>query len=429
MTNLLNGSAWWRINSKYVDGLGRPASPVIRVAQTATPVIKVPYLTTGGAGKLVHLQDDVDAQRVLRSALSTHVSLPVDPNGIYVIVLSAARMDGACSDWCGYHSFARLPAAEYGGDEAAVVYAVLADLSDCAKTCWAANLTNGNAPSGSAAADAMASVLAHELAEAVTDPAWWRASNGGSPSSSSTSPTTTTSSSSTTSSSELMDYMVSAESIRGGWWDRSSGMENADKCAWQFGATAVDAFGKLYNVALGASKFLLQQNFDPSEGGGCTLNASRSAWPSPPPPAPPPPSPPAGSSGSSLCSGKFIAYCPGVTNARIAPGSSVSVLTAPSPPPGPALRGPAAWVEPFLLLSVRDDNWEPAHCHGNWTWRGTEDTTSTPSSTDVPIWAWTSDSYCEALPVVVTISYTSGAPTVYSLSLGFYGDVETANGE
>ena len=74
----------------------------------------------------------------------------------------------------------------------------------------------------------MASILAHELEEAVTDP----------------------------------DLNA--------WYDRR-GMENADKCAWTFGTTAAasNGNGSEYNMRLGAREYLIQQNWVNASGGYC----------------------------------------------------------------------------------------------------------------------------------------------------------------
>ena len=63
----------------------------------------------------------------------------------------------------------------------------------------------------------MASIIAHELEETVTDP----------------------------------DLNA--------WYD-SRGAENADKCAWTFGATHTASNGSLYNMTLGSREYLIQQN-------------------------------------------------------------------------------------------------------------------------------------------------------------------------
>ncbi len=82
------------------------------------------------------------------------------------------------------------------------------------------------APNGNAGADGMASIISHELEEATTDP----------------------------------DLNA--------WYDRR-GMENADKCAWTFGATYTTSNGSTANMKLGARDFLIQQNWVNASGGFC----------------------------------------------------------------------------------------------------------------------------------------------------------------
>jgi len=72
-------------------------------------------------------------------------------------------------------------------------------------------------PNGNAGADALVSILAHELTESTTDP------------------------------------------LLNAWFD-SKGAENADKCAWTFGAAQFQVNGGWANVNVGARSFLIQRN-------------------------------------------------------------------------------------------------------------------------------------------------------------------------
>jgi hypothetical protein len=74
----------------------------------------------------------------------------------------------------------------------------------------------------------MASVIAHELEESVTDP----------------------------------DLNA---------WYNKRGQENADLCAWTFGVVSTATNGARYNMTLGSSKFLIQQNWVNASGGRCAL--------------------------------------------------------------------------------------------------------------------------------------------------------------
>ncbi len=90
---------------------------------------------------------------------------------------------------------------------------------------------HGASPNGDAAVDAMISVLAHELVEAISDP----------------------------------------ESDGRRAWSDFSGQENADKCAWTYGNMVIEN-GFKYNMEFKNRKFLVQQNWDP-ETQQCTMVA------------------------------------------------------------------------------------------------------------------------------------------------------------
>ena len=75
----------------------------------------------------------------------------------------------------------------------------------------------------------MASIVAHELEEATTDP----------------------------------DLNA--------WYDQR-GYENADKCAWTFGTTFNAGNGALANMTLGGMQFLIQRNWVNAGGGYCALS-------------------------------------------------------------------------------------------------------------------------------------------------------------
>ena len=90
-------------------------------------------------------------------------------------------------------------------------------------------MQTSNSPNGDPGADAMVSVIAHELEETATDP----------------------------------DLNA--------WYD-SSGAENADKCAWTFGTTYTASNGSLANMNLGTRDYLVQQNWVNAQGGMCALS-------------------------------------------------------------------------------------------------------------------------------------------------------------
>jgi hypothetical protein len=101
-----------------------------------------------------------------------------------------------------------------------VRYSFVGNANRCLNACAAQ--TTG--PNGNAGVDGMASVIAHELEEATTDP-----------------------------------------DPRSGWAD-SGGSENADKCAWTFGnSQKIDSYGAYYNMTLGTRNFLIQRNLSATD--------------------------------------------------------------------------------------------------------------------------------------------------------------------
>jgi hypothetical protein len=86
-----------------------------------------------------------------------------------------------------------------------------------------------SSPNGDVPVDGMISVLAHEIAEAGSDP-------------------------------ELNA------------WTDASGQENADKCAWTFGTTQAASGGGQYNVVAGGKQYLIQQNWSATDQ-QCELSA------------------------------------------------------------------------------------------------------------------------------------------------------------
>jgi hypothetical protein len=79
--------------------------------------------------------------------------------------------------------------------------------------------SNGiNSPNANFEADSFVNIISHELSETVTDP-------------------------------------------QGTAWYDSAGEENSDKCAWTFG-TVTTAAGRVSNEAVGARRFLIQQEWN-----------------------------------------------------------------------------------------------------------------------------------------------------------------------
>jgi hypothetical protein len=316
----------------------------IRVAAT----LFLPYLESGWEGPLVHI-DDGDVRRIVFHTLRLENSLPIRNDSIYVVVGSGVRHLGACSMFCGYHDVTWI-----GGTE--VKYAFIADTSQCPSVCAAAALTPATAPNGDFAADGMTSVLAHELAEAVTDPVPWAPWGP------------------QWSDYYYVDYVT-------GWHNLATGDENADMCAWQFGKVNTTAGGKVYNVKLGTNKlpYLLQQNFDPAGGGGCTLSGAHGAWPPPPHAPPAPTAPPAPGTPAPTCTPDTFGLS--YTCASVMASTNLMATYIITPP----YMLNASWIEPFLY-----------------------------------VYSYQAQSY-SSLNVKVQLNYTTGPPQTLNVSLSNYG--------
>jgi hypothetical protein len=129
-----------------------------------------------------------------------------------------AESSGFCTKYCGWHTYGTISGTN-------IKYAFVGNADRCPTACEAQTTS----PNGNAGADAMASVIAHELEEMVTDP------------------------------------------NLNAWYD-TRGYENADKCAWTFGTVSTASNGSLYNMTLGARQYLIQRNWVNASGGYCALS-------------------------------------------------------------------------------------------------------------------------------------------------------------
>ncbi len=158
-------------------------------------------------------------QGVVSDAISSG-RLPSDVNGVYFVLTSSdvTASSGFCTQYCGWHTRGTISGSD-------IKYSFVGNPDRCPSACEAQ--TTG--PNGNAGADGMASIVAHELEEAVTDP----------------------------------DLNA--------WYDHR-GEENADKCAWTFGTTYTTSNGALANIRLGSRDYLIQRNWVNAGGGFCALS-------------------------------------------------------------------------------------------------------------------------------------------------------------
>ena len=203
----VGGSSYFSINTSYGDTSGN-------VPNTSGAVKYAGALNDSGS--LGTSLSDSNIWTLVTNALKT---LPADPNGVYFVLTApyVAETSGFLSQYCGWHS------ANYFGSTP-IKYAFVGNAAAGLGSCS----VQSTSPNGDAAADAMASVLAHELEEAATDP------------------------------------------LLNAWYD-ASGSENADKCAWTFGNT-YSANGAQANMKIGSLDYLIQQNWVNAAGGYCGLS-------------------------------------------------------------------------------------------------------------------------------------------------------------
>ncbi len=205
----IGGSPYMGINKSY--SVGSTLSTLVTGGVTFGG-----ETTVVGKGPQAKKLGDRDIASIVQTAIQTGLpnGLPRDPNGVYFVLTSSdvSETSGFCTRYCGWHTHGSM----LGSD---IKYSFVGNANRCLNAC-SMQLTS---PNGNPGVDAMISVIAHELEEAISDP----------------------------------DLNA--------WYD-ASGAENADKCAWTFGNTARMDSGAFYNVILNDPllkqdfKFLIQRN-------------------------------------------------------------------------------------------------------------------------------------------------------------------------
>jgi len=218
----LGSSRYFAINNSYSNTDGQWVTGSLHYAgSTSDSYSRGTRLTDAGVFGIV--SDAISSGR-----------LPLDANGIYLVLSSAdvteAGSSGAfCTEFCGWHFFGAVGTTT-------VKYAWIGDAhTQCPDAC----MVQKTGPNGNAGADGMASVIAHEIAETVTDP-------------------------------ELSS-----------WYADDTGEENADQCAWRFGSE-YSSGGARANLHLGGRDYLIQQNWVNADGGHCDMARFRPLQPDDP---------------------------------------------------------------------------------------------------------------------------------------------------
>jgi hypothetical protein len=209
----IGGSSYFNINSTYGDNTGSVPNSV---------TFQGSYTDTGSLGTV--LSDGTVAQIVIDGINSGRLGAAgqPDPNGVYMVLTAPGVQEnsGFLTRYCGWHSYGTLSST-------AVKYAFIGDpagpsIANCAQQ-------TSSSPNNDPGADAMVSVMSHELAETVTDP------------------------------------QVDA-------WYTAAGAENGDLCSWNFGTTYTAPNGSLANITLGGMHYLSQQIWLNAQGGMCALS-------------------------------------------------------------------------------------------------------------------------------------------------------------
>lgn len=159
---------------------------------------------------------DSKVQTIVSSAI-TGGHLPKDSNGLYFVLTSSdvRETSGFCTQYCGWHTHGTISGSD-------IKYSFVGNPDRCSSACEAQTTS----PNGDSGADGMVSIIAHEQEEAISDP----------------------------------DLNA--------WYD-SSGAENADKCAWKWGAKTGTVGNGAYNETIGGKNWLIQMNWENARGGGC----------------------------------------------------------------------------------------------------------------------------------------------------------------
>ncbi len=146
----------------------------------------------------------------------------VPVTGVYMLMVGTGiTYNEMCTLYCGWHDFFGYLTS---GRTFQVPYGVVGNVAKCYPICSIYNNAADRSAPNHPEIDGTASIFAHEVVEAVSNPG------------------------------------------TGGWYD-SNGYENADKCAWKFGAgvkkgVRKDLSSYNYNAMMGGQPFMIQMNWD-----------------------------------------------------------------------------------------------------------------------------------------------------------------------
>jgi len=215
--NSLGNTPYEKINSTYGDTTGNVSGNV---------TVGATIFDTGSQGN--KLNNNRLSAIVTRSFSN---GLPTDANGVYLVLTSSNVSErGFCSSFCGFHTRQTLNGAD-------IKWGFIGNPDRCPSACEIQSTGPNSPATGVGGADGMINVITHEQEEAISDP----------------------------------DLNA--------WFD-SRGQENADKCNFNFGATTTcatgngctpsgNAAGAQFNQTFGGNNWMIQQNWENANGGGC----------------------------------------------------------------------------------------------------------------------------------------------------------------
>lgn len=212
----ISSSSWYNIEKKYYyQADARSAKKFVN----GNVVLKKTVVDNYSRGKVLNgtaLPDIIQAQ-----IDAGH--LPEDSSAVYFVLTSgdvaeSIRPDlgraAFCYSYCGYHVSWKLKSGTR------IFYSQVGNPTACLDGC-APHENSKVSPNGDFGVDAMTSVIAHELVEAVSDP----------------------------------------ESDGNRAWQDGIGYENGDKCAWTYGVSQTHETGYKYNLVLGERNYYIQRNW------------------------------------------------------------------------------------------------------------------------------------------------------------------------
>ena len=219
----LGGSAFFAINSTYRDQSG------VAVPNSLAFAGEIFDSSLGFALK----GDDVG--RIVENAVLTG-NLPLDGNAVYVVLTSGdVSEEGDCT-YCGYHYFR--PVSPPGAPSTILKYAFVGSPNRCPRSECGSLFGDNSSPNLNSAADRMASIMAHEINESVTDPqitGWFNVSQS----------------------------VLPNGSVTTSFW------EDADKCRLDYEKTYTTSTGQAANAHLGSRDYLLEANWVNGVNGMC----------------------------------------------------------------------------------------------------------------------------------------------------------------